>query len=1117
MQSINFEMLRQKQDAWASLGGFAEQYAHTDPSSALIKLRILAESMVKEIHLKHGFNDPRVVSSAKFLDLLKDEAFVQLVSKPVLDKFHQIRIDGNKAAHEKQVDSKIALEGLQDAWDLSRWFFVSYGGGNLNECPAYQEPETVDSRDKAALEKLAAQEAELQKALLQVEELQKQAEQARITAEELEAYKQAGQKAADELQFDEATTRKRLIDRQLAEAGWNLTPPRDGSRGEVSMEEPVNGHRTPSGTGYVDYVLWSDAGKPLAVIEAKKTVVDPRQGKKQAALYADALEEEHGQRPIIFYTNGHKTFIWDDLAYPPRELFGFYSKESLEYLILQRTLKKPISPPKINENIITGRVYQFEAIHRVCEKFTAQGRKALIVQATGTGKTRVAVALAEVLLQANWGKRVLFLCDRLELRKQAKNAFTEFLPGEPITYVTRKTAEDRVHRVYVSTYPAMMKIFQTFDPGFFDLIIADESHRSIYNRYRSLFQWFDSLQIGLTATPLGKINRNTFTLFECENQNPTAHYPLEEAIQEGHLVPYEVLTYQTDFLKEGIKYSNLTAEQKEELEDSEENPESFNYDSKDVDKKVANLDTIRRVLRTLMENGIKDASGQMVGKTIVFARNHDHAVLVVEEFNRLFPQYKGKVCEVIDYHNPRAEQLIDDFKDPNHELTIAVSVDMLDTGIDVPEVVNLVFARPVFSWVKFWQMIGRGTRLCKNLYGPGKDKKSFRIFDHWNNFERFEVEHEEADPMPSKPVMQKLFEARIDLAETALSKPDLDTFNATIELIRKDINSLPEETISVREKWAQVAAVKAEGRLEHFDPNTVVTLRETIAPLMQWVYNRDHSDAYDLDILVTNAQQELLNESGRFADFQDQITEKISSLQMHLNPVREKAEAISKAKASSFWEQATAADLEELRRELRPIMHHHPKKGGAGAEMKVIDVTDTGGTLEKRHSNLRSNDMALYRQEVIETLQPLFETSPVLQKIRRNEPVSEQDLESLTSLVLTQNPGVDLSLLREFYPDATPPLDYIIRTIVGMDTEAVEAQFAEFARNHADSSRQITFLRLLKNHIAQYGAITVDKLYEAPFIQLSSEGPDGVFLDPKIVDELIDILSTFQPQPTIHA
>ncbi len=1133
MDSKNFEMLREKWPELADLGGFAERYTYTDPASALIKLRTFCEHFVQNIYQLHSL--PLPPYQHNLFDLLREDSFRSAVPKPVLDTLHQIRLNGNDAAHGKPTNSKTALASLRYAWELGCWFFVTYGGGTVEQCPQFKEPPAEDSKarlkkeKKAALQKLAAQEARLQELLEQVDTLRAKAEKAEKTEAELAALKLAGQKAADALKFDEATTRKRLIDRQLVAVGWDVDPS-GGDTEQVTQEHKVLRQPTETGIGKADYILWDESGKPLAVIEAKKTSVNPEKGRAQAKIYADGLEKECGQRPVIFYTNGFDIFIWDDAQdYPPRRLFGFYSKDSLEYLVRQRAIKRPLDKTRPKEEIIGTRMYQHQAIQQVCERFTKKHRKALIVQATGTGKTRVAVALADVLSRANWGQRILFLCDRLELRKQAKNAFGDFMPGAPLTYVTANTAEDRNKRIYLATYPAMMKIFQTFDTGFFDLIIADESHRSIYNRYRDLFKWFDCLQVGLTATPVDKIHRNTFKLFDCKDKHPTAYYPLEQAIEDKFLVPYEVYTHTTGFLRDGIKFSQLNEQQRQELEDAGENPEFFDYDAKDIDKKIFNKDTNREIIRNLMENGIKDGDGRLPGKTIIFARNHNHAVLLAQVFDELYPQYGGRFCRVIDNYDPRADQLIDDFKatEGKDKITIAISVDMLDTGIDVPEVVNLVFAKPVFSWVKFWQMIGRGTRLCPNLFGPGRDKKKFRIFDHWGNFERFEIPRPEADPAPSKSIMQLVFEARITLAETALSKADLDTLKTTVELIRKDINSLPDGTIAVREKWKEKNALLAKGVLEQFAPNTVAALRNEIAPLMQWVNTRDHSEAYRFDLMITNAQIELLRDSGRLADFRDRIQERVDSLIMHLTPVQARAETIRKVRSSTFWDDADVKALETMRQELRGIMHHRQKTTVYSTPAKTIDVTDGEVHMERRPSYITSVDMTLYRRMVEETLEKLFDTSPVLKKIRRGEPVSDKDLDSLVSLILLQNPDINLELLQDpaltpeivkaFFPDTAPPLDFLIRSIVGLEPAAVEKRFAAFAARFSENSRQTHFLRLLVKQIEKNGAITVDKLYEAPFTTIASEGPDGVFQNEDQIDELIKIIKTFQPQPGAQA
>ena len=1118
MPSTNFEFMRPKWPELSDLCGFAEVYVHADPASALIKLRTFVETIVQGIYEENSL--PREYNSS-LNDLMNGDAFLAAVPPVIVQSFHLIRKGGNRAAHGRPVNSTEALKALQDAFDLSRWFFI-INGGNRAACPVYQPPAKPEKLDETArrevAKRVALQEARLREVLGELEASRARAVTAEKKAEELKCLLQAGMTVADELAFNEADTRQRLIDAQLMEAGWHVAP--DGKNtGDVSQEEAIKYQPTKTGMGYADYVLWDDDGTPLAVVEAKRTVESAEKGREQAFLYADGLEKMHpGSRPIIFYTNGHDIYMWDDVQnYPPRKLFGFYSRESLRNLHYQRRNRKQLDTIHASPEI-AGRLYQLEAIKRVCERFSASRRKALIVQATGTGKTRVAIALTDILIRAAWVKRVLFLCDRKELRKQAKNAFMEFIQ-EPLTIVGAKTASDRNRRIYLATYPAMNKIFQSFDPGFFNLIIADESHRSIYNRYRDIFRFFDGLQVGLTATPVDFISRNTFHLFGCEEQDPTANYPLTTAIDEGYLVPYEVYTHTTSFLRKGIKYRDLTEEQRRQLEEDGENPEQFDYEARDVDKQIFNKDTNRMVLRNIMEHGIREETGQHPGKTIIFARSHDHAVLLAALFDEMYPQYGGKFCRVIDNYDPRAEQLIDDFKASGggrDDLTLAVSVDMLDTGIDVPEIVNLVFAKPVKSKVKFQQMIGRGTRLCPDLFGPGEPKKVFRIFDHWGNFDYFDEIYEEAQRDNHKPLMRQVFESRVQLADVARAARRSEVFENCVQLIRDDINALPDKTIAVREKWKEKKALQNMATLRQFSDATRVSLTITMAPLMQWIDIRGQADAVRFDGLVTDLQTALIQKSARFQPLKERLLTQVAQLRRNLNQVKARQAVIDKIEREAFWDTVTAEALENIRLELRGIMQFREKTPPPPRPFpKVIDVSDDGEIREKRDTFLTENDMAAYRKRVEEALESLFDTNETLKKIKAGEAVSQVDLEALTSLVLTQHPDVDLNLLKEFYQGKAYSLDFIIRSIIGMDADAVRERFETFARTHADlDARQIQFMRLLQAHISRYGSIELETLYEAPFTTLSAEGIDGVFTDERQIDALIGIIETFKPEPS---
>ena len=501
----------------------------------------------------------------------------------------------------------------------------------------------------------------------------------------------------------------------------------------------------------------------------------------------------------------------------------------------------------------------------------------------------------------------------------------------------------------------------------------------------------------------------------------------------------------------------------------------------------------------------------------MFARNHNHAVLLAEVFDEMYPQYGGQFCRVIDNYDTRAEQLIDDFKDPKSALTIAISVDMLDTGIDVPEVVNLVLAKPVKSYVKFWQMIGRGTRLCADLYGPGQDKTKFQIFDHWGNFTYFEESYREANPSTSKSLLQKLFESRLLLADSALAVAKPDAFDLAIKLMQADIAALPETTIAVREKWREVREVQRPGVLSALSAATRSSLLKDIAPLMQWRDTRNWEDAYQLDLLVARMQSELLKKSAVFNDLRDDLIALVAQLPINVNAVRDKLSTIEKVRSGQFWkliaDQADVAALETVREELRGIMRHRVIGPTIGGKPRILDITEDASKIEfGRHMpKLEGTELVAYRQRVEQVLTGLFDTNSTLRKIRRGEPVAEADLTALVSLVLTQHPDVNLAWLTEFYPDTAGDLAAAIRTIVGLEPEVVAERFGEFFARHPQlSAKQQRFMALLQNHIAKFGVVTLDKLYDAPFTQVSPNGPDGVF-DDAAVEELIAVIDRFRP------
>ncbi len=1114
MQSMNFTFISKHRPELEKLGALAEHHLYIDPASSLVKLRSFAEEVVKGIYADEKL--PRLVQPS-LNDLINNHAFQEVTPKPIIHNLNFLRIQGNSCAHGEDGETRTASMALGIAHQIAAFIAVRYCSLTKNQIPEFQSPPEIDAtkarlkkEKKAALELARQKSEEVEKLLKELEDARSKQVSVESTPEERADALSTSQQAAETLGLTEAKTRKLLIDTLLQKAGWDIT-----DEHQVSLEYKVDHQPTSSGKGYADYVLWDDNGKPLAVIEAKKTSVEISAGREQSRIYADGLEKMFGQRPVIFYSNGYETAIWDDSQYnSSRKVYGFYSKASLQYLLYQRNNRHQALEQLNPDSSIAGRFYQINAIKQVSKRFQDQYRQALVVQATGTGKTRVAIALSELLIRAGWAKRILFLCDRKELRKQADDNFKEHLPSEPRFVIGSSRTVDNSARIYVATYPGMMGCFEQFDVGYFDLIIADESHRSIYNKYREIFLYFDAMQVGLTATPVKFLERNTFTLFGCENTEPTFNFDLDEAVNNDppFLVPFRVKDLTTEFLRRGIKYSQMTAKQRQELEEQELEAETVEYENSQVGAGVINKDTDRIILRNLEKNGIQDAHNSLVGKSIVFARNQKHAVHLQQLFCELFPDYGDEVCKVIHSSIPRAEALIDEFKQPGNNFRIAISVDMLDTGIDVPEVVNLVFAKPVKSYVKFWQMIGRGTRLCPDLFGLGKDKKEFLIFDHFGNFEYFEEQYKEAEVSGSKSLLEQLFSDRIALAKMALDQKNRDAFDTAISLLRQDLNDLPQDSVTVMDKLQTVHQLQQEGVIEDFTTSVREQLASIIAPLMGSRILRD-PDAVKFDRLVALLQADKLSDAASFEDRKLVLIEWLNQLAININAVRAKDALIKQLQTAAWWANAGFSELEQVRLELRGIMKYRDTQTGSGT--RVIDITEDKNQIKEteRHPYSPSEQLQ-YRQKVQGILKSMFDTNPTLQKIRRQEPVSDDDLQSLTSLVMTQHPGVDLSILTDFFPNSAGQLHLAIQALVGLESEEVEAHFTDFVQNHPQlNALQVKFLGLLKSYISEHGFITVATLYQPPFSHLHQDGVDGVFGD-EIAGDLVSTITPFVAQPT---
>ncbi|EIJ41339.1 helicase, type I site-specific restriction-modification system restriction subunit [Beggiatoa alba B18LD] len=1116
MQSFNFEFLRPENETLAKLGYLAEAVLFIDAGSTLTRLRSFAEALTKTIYKLECLPQ---LPQASFYDLLNDTVFTSSINKSLHYQLDYLRISGNATAHGNVGDLNTAQNALKTAHQLAKYMAVHYYGKKLADLPDFQtilDPRAELSRLKKSVSRyekeLQAQQEELQRVMnqLEAERLRNHATLTPPTPNEQQHRQQQSQKVADSLQWDEAKTRALLIDTLLLQAGWDIN-----NREQVGQEVEVIYPDNQSGKGYADYVLWGNNGQPLAVIEAKRSGNHNLQaGREQARLYADALQKMGYQRPIIFYSNGYETFIWDDQQYNTyRRVYGFYSKESLEYLIYQRQYRhKNLECHNPNPKIV-DRFYQIEAIKTVAAHFQSQRRKALLIQATGTGKTRVAIALVELLLRMSWAKRVLFLCDRKELRTQTDEAFKQNLPSEPRCIIGETTQIDQTARVYIATYPSMMNRFTQLDVGFFDLIIADESHRSIYNKYRDIFDYFDTLQVGLTATPVKFISRNTFSMFGCENTDPTFEFGLEAAInnQPPYLVPYRVKDLSTDFLRDGIHYHDLDAEQRQQLEEDlgEEDAQNTQIEGKDIGRKIFSESTDSIILENLMKHGIKDATGSLVGKTIIFAQSQKHAEHLETIFCQLYPQFGTRVCKVIHNAIPKVESLIREFKQAHSDFRIAISVDMLDTGIDVPEIVNLVFAKPVKSWVKFWQMIGRGTRLCPNLFGAGKDKSEFLIFDHYSNFDFFEQAYQEPEDTGSKSLLQITFETRLAFAKSALSRNHAQAFDIAIGLIRADINDLPSDSIAVKRVQRLIHELQQTPLLQQFTATTQNQLEKHIAPLMSnRVLHDRHATAFDK--LIAQLASCFIEKASCFEVYKARLLNELDSLAVNIQAVRQKDKLITEIRHEYFWQTLTIPALERVRMELRGIMKYSQATPSSSFSIPSTSTADAGIEEVEREMQIIGADQAqLYQAKLKKILKEMAKNNPALQKIRNNEPINETDLKMLTSTLLTTHPTVSLKALNDFYERTATELHLTLQELVGIDEQAIDKHFSDFLLQHPTlTAQQTKFIRLLKNHIAQFGSIKIETFYEPPFTSLSEQGIDGVFQKTDI-DMLFNVLKPF--------
>jgi type I restriction enzyme R subunit len=932
---------------------------------------------------------------------------------------------------------------------------------------------------------------------------------------QIEAIKAENAMVEDTHDYNEAETRDIWIDRLLAEAGWPLDQPRD-------REYPVTGMPSTSGEGFVDYVLWGDDGKPLAVIEAKRTKRDPREGQQQAKLYADCLEQQFGVRPLIYYTNGYKHWLWDDGAYPPREVHGFYKKDELELWRQRKAARRSIATTKIDENI-AGRYYQTRAIRRIGEAFEKdRQRKALLVMATGSGKTRTVIALVDQLMRANWCKRVLFLADRVALVKQAHNAFKAHIPTTPSANLIEKhDAKKNDHngaRVCVATYPTMMGLIdemqngqKRYGPGHFDLIVIDEAHRSVYRKYRAIFDYFDSLLVGLTATPRDEIDRDTYSLFELERGVPTDSYDLDEAVADGFLVPPTPISVPTRFMREGIKYDQLSDEDKEkwDLLEWEGQLPKGDVDPAALNKWLFNEDTVDKVLEHLMVNGLKVAEGDRLGKTIIFAKNHKHAQFIAERFDANYPHLKGSFARVIDYSVEYPQSLIDNFSIADKPPHIAISVDMLDTGIDVPEVLNLVFFKVVRSKTKFWQMIGRGTRLRKDLFGPGRDKTEFLIFDYCQNFEFFNENPNLKEAKQSTSLNEKLFTTRVELAMQLAGLSDEERGHGLAQLDKDTRDYLFDEVAAmnldnflVRAKRKEVEEFQKREAWNDIGSNEREVLIGEIAGLPSAREDTDIA-AKQFDYIILKGQLALLQNDASFTQCQEKVIALASKLEElgNVPMVSAQMDLILEVQTPDYWADIDAWAVEQMRRQLRALM-----KLIEGDEAVIIytDFEDEMGEatrIDLAHASI-GTDKPRFLIKVRHFLKAHADHITI-QKLHRNEQLTPQDLAELERILReeTEASDADIAVIT-----SEGGLGLFIRSLIGLDREAAKGAFAELLAGQNLNANQIEFINLIIDHLTERGAMDPRRLYESPFTDFDDQGVSGVFQQAE-VQRIVQVLS----------
>ena len=1064
----NFDFLKNdiQFDTFSDVAISAEKILHIDLSASVINCRRAMEFAVKWMYsvdssLKLPY-DERLVS------LTDNEDFREIVGNDIWERLKMIRITGNHAAHNgKKVTKEQAMLCLENLFVFMDFIACCY---SKEYKPVSFNPELVSQQNDTLLDCSVA---------INFEQL---IAENKALKEELTARREMQQQnyVPKPLDISEYKTRKIYIDTKLIDAGWT-----EGKDWINEVELP--GMPNKSEVGYADYVLYGDDGRPLAVIEAKRTCKDVAVGRHQAKLYADLLEQKYHRRPVIFLTNGFDTRIVDN-QYPERKVATIYSKRDLEKLFNLRAMRTSLKNITADKKI-AGRYYQEAAVKAVCDSFdTKNRRRALLVMATGSGKTRTVIALCDILLQHGWVKNILFLADRNSLVTQAKRSFVNLLPDLSVTNLCEEKDNYNAHCVF-STYQTMMNCIDSvedesgklFTCGHFDLVICDEAHRSIYNKYRDIFNYFDAPLVGLTATPKDEIDKNTYEIFELEKGVPTYGYELTQAVKDGYLVDFMAVETKLKFIEQGITYDDLSDDEKEEYEDTfgkdGEVPEKIS--SSALNDWVFNEDTIKEVLHVLMTNGLTVDYGEKIGKTIIFAKNHNHAEKIFEIFNKEYPHLVG-YAKVIDNKINYAQSAIDEFSDAKKLPQIAISVDMLDTGIDVPEILNLVFFKKVMSKAKFWQMIGRGTRLCPGLL-DGKDKKQFYIFDFCGNFEFFRMS--KGRPTANMIALQ----GAIFYLKSQIAFKLQDIHFQTDELIKfrkelvddmvKKVRELNKENFGVRQHLKYVELYSNPDNYQTLTYEDTLLMGQELAPLI--TPENDDPKAMRFDSLLYGIELAYLI-GKKYARARTDLLKKVSAVASVANipEIMMQSDLIDKILHTDYLERAGINEFEHIRENLRDLIKYIPND-------KVVYTTnfdDEIMSMEWNKSDLENDDLKNYKAKA-EFYIRQHQDNEVIAKLRSNVPLTKTDIEALEKILWSE-----LGSKEDYEAEyGQKPLGEFVREIVGLDMNAAKAAFAEYLNDTNLDSRQIYFVNQIVEYIVHNGIMKdLSVLQESPFTDKGS-------------------------------